>query len=111
FAVHRAVAIPPAEAMRPEAPPTYHATSLDPLYRKLSPILRMVLRDIQRRPGRLLLSAGSIALATSIVVAGNSFGDSINEVLHLEFEVSHREAITVTLDNPRPWRAIHEIAH
>ena len=110
-AVRKAVAIPPAEAMRPEAPPAYHATSLDRWYRALPPIARMVLRDAQRRPLRLLLSAGSIALATAIVVAGSVFGDSIGEVLRLQFEVSHREAVTITLDDTRPWRAVRDVAH
>jgi putative ABC transport system permease protein len=110
-AVQKAVAIPPAEAMRPEAPPTYHATSLDHLYRWLSPIARMVFRDVQRQPLRLFLSAASIALATAIVVAGSVFNDSLNEVLRLEFEVSHREQITVALDDARPWRAVSDVAH
>lgn len=109
--VRRAVAVPPAEAMRPEAPPSYHATVLDCLYRVLSPIVRMVLRDIQRKPFRLLLSAGSIALATSIVLAGRVFNDSLQEVLRLQFEVSHREQIAVTLDTARPWRAVRDVAH
>jgi putative ABC transport system permease protein len=110
-AVHRATAIPAAEAMRPEAPPTYRRTLLDPVYARLSPLVRMVLRDLQRRPVRLALSSGSIALATSIVVAGGAFGDSIRAVLRLEFEVARREQITVTLDGPRPWRAVGDVAH
>jgi putative ABC transport system permease protein len=109
--VRKAVAIPPAEAMRPESPPSYRATWLDRAYRAFSPLVRMVLRDAQRRPLRLLLSAGSIALATALVLAGGVFSDSIGAVLRLQFEVSHREGITVTLDEPRPWRAVHDAAH
>ncbi len=109
--VRRAVAVPPAEAMRPEAPPSYHATVLERFYGKLPPVTKMVVRDVQRRPLRLLLSAGSIALATCIVLAGGVFGDSLNEVLRLQFEVSHREQITVTLDAPRPFRAVLDAAH
>ena len=110
-AVRKAVAIPPAEAMRPEAPPTYHANVLDRFSRSLSPIVRMVIRDAQRRPLRLVLSAGSIGLATAIVLAGSVLGDSINEVLRLQFEVSHREAITVTLNSASSWRAVRDVAH
>ncbi len=111
FAVHKAVAIPPAEAMRPEAPPSYHRTSFDRVYALLRPVARMVVRDAARRPWRLLLSAASISLATAIVVAGSVMGDSVDEVLRLQFEVSHREAITVTLDAARPWRAVRDAAH
>lgn len=110
-AVRRVVAIAPAEAMRPEAPANYRATVLDPLYRALPPAMRMVLRDVQRQPVRLVLSTASIALATSIVTAGQVFGDSIHEVLRLQFEVSHREALTLTLDRARPIRALDEIRH
>ena len=37
--------------------------------------------------------------------------DSMDEVLRLQFEVSHREDITVTLDEARPWRAVRDAAH
>ncbi len=110
-AVRKAVAIPPAEAMRPEAPPTYQRTILDRVYAVLPPAARMVAREVMRRPVRLLLSAGSIALATSIVLAGSVMSDSIDEVLRLQFEVSHREDATVTLDEPHPWRAVLAAAH
>jgi putative ABC transport system permease protein len=110
-AVRRAVAVPPAEAMRPEAPPSYHRTRLDRVYALLRPVTRMVVRDAARRPWRLLLSAASISLATSIVVAGSVMGDSMDEVLRLQFEVSHREAISVALNVDRPWRAVREAAH
>jgi putative ABC transport system permease protein len=110
-AVRKTVSVPPAEAMRPEAPPTYRPTSLDRLYAIVAPVARMVLRDLQRRPWRLLLSAGSIALATAIVVAGGAMGDSMEEVLRLQFEVSHREDVTVTLDEARPWQAVRDAAH
>jgi putative ABC transport system permease protein len=110
-AVHKAVSIPAAEAMRPEAPPTYHETVLDRAYRVLPPVARMIVRDVQRRPVRVLLSAASIALATAIVLAGRVFGESINKVLRLEFEVAHREQISATLDRARPWRAVSDMAH
>jgi putative ABC transport system permease protein len=110
-AVRKAVAVPPAEAMRPEAPPSYQRTALDRFYAALSPLARMIVRDVQRRPWRLLLSAASIALATAIVVAGGVMSDSMDEVLRLQFEVSHREDITVTLDDARGWRAVFDAAH
>lgn len=110
-AVSSAVSVPPAEAMRPEAPATYRRSRMDGLIGLFPPVARMVLRDLQRRPWRLALSAGSIALATSIVVAGSVMGDSMDEVLRLQFEVSHREDVTVTLDASRPWRAVRDAAH
>jgi putative ABC transport system permease protein len=110
-AVQRAVAIPPAEAMRPEPPQSYHASRADQLGRSIPPVMRLVLRDVLRRPVRLLLSAGSIALATAIVVAGSVLGDSMNNVLRLQFEVSHREALTIAFNQALDWRAIRDVAH
>ena len=110
-AVRRATSIPPAEAMRPEAPPSYRRSRLDPAYAMLSPVARMVLRDLMRRPGKLALSAGSIALATAVVLAGSVMGDSVEEMLRLQFEVSEREDLTVTLDEARAWRAVSDAAH
>ena len=112
-AVRRAVAIPPAEAMRPEPPASFKATTLERLgiHRLLSPAFRMVLRDMERRPLRLLLSAGSIALATSTMVLGAVSVDSVGETLRLQYEVSHREDITATFTRTRPWRAIRDLLH
>jgi putative ABC transport system permease protein len=110
-AVRRAVSVPAAEAMRPEAPASYKKSAFDGLLARLSPVARMVLRDVLRRPLRLLLSAASIALATAIVLSGSVLGDSIVEVLRLQYEVVHREQIAVTLDQPRPWQAVRDFAH
>jgi putative ABC transport system permease protein len=111
LAVRRAVAIPPAEAMRPEPPASFKPTLLERMgvHRFLSPAMRMVFRDLERHPLRLALSAGSITLATSIMVVGTVGVDSMEETLRLQYEVSHREDITVTLDKPRSWRAIRDL--
>jgi putative ABC transport system permease protein len=111
LAVRKAVSIPPAEAMRPEAPPSFRPTAWDRAYRLLAPAARMVLRSVQRRPVQLLLSAASIAFATALMVGGSVLVDSIDEALRLQFEVSHREDLTITLDKARPWRAVREFAH
>ncbi len=108
-AVRKAVSVPPAEAMRPAAPTIYRATRLDRLVGLFRPVARMVLRDVQRQPWRMLLSSGSIALATAIVAAGSVMGDSIDDVLRVEFEVSHREDVTVHLRDARPWRAVRDV--
>ncbi len=108
--VRRVLAVPPAEAMRPEAPPPYRPGILDAPLALLPPVARMVARDLFRRPMRLAISALSIALATAIVVSGAVMRDSIEEVLRLQFEVSHRESITVSFDGPKPVAALGALA-
>jgi putative ABC transport system permease protein len=73
--------------------------------------MRMVFRDLERKPFRLLLSAGSISLGLAIIVLAKVGVDSMDEMLRLQFEISHREDITVTLDKARPWRALDGLSH
>lgn len=98
-AVWRAVKLPPAQAMRPESPVTYHRSLLDRLglQRLVSPPLRMILRQIERRPTRALLSCFGIALAVAILVLGYFMLDAINHAVELQFEVAQRHDLSVTL--------------
>lgn len=101
-AVRRAIRLAPAEAMRPEAPRSFRATLLERLgiHRLLRPSARMVLRDLERQPLRLLLSALGIGLATAIVVAGQGALDSIDLLVRLQFEEIQREDVAVGLASP-----------
>ncbi|MGE3511636.1 MAG: ABC transporter permease, partial [Vicinamibacterales bacterium] len=69
-AVRRAVRIPPAEAMRPEAPGRYRLSWLERPWRgtALSHATRMVLRNIERQPVRSLLSVVGISFAVAVLV-------------------------------------------
>jgi putative ABC transport system permease protein len=109
-AVQRAVSVPPSQAMRPEAPPSYRRTALDRVYALLPPLVRMVARDVQRLPFRYLFSALAIALATAIVTSGGVMHDSMEEVLRLQFEEARREAVTVTLNDART-DPLREVIH
>ena len=73
-AVRQAVRLPPAEAMRPEAPAMYRAGIVERLglERLMSSAGRIVIRNIERRPLRALLAVTGIALATAIVMTGGS---------------------------------------
>jgi putative ABC transport system permease protein len=99
--------------MKPEAPVLFGRTLLDRagLYRLFSPAMRMVAREIERRPVRMLLSGGSVALATAIVVIGGVSTDSINEVLRLEYDVVERHDLAVTLNQAVSARATRELEH
>ena len=78
-AVRRAVSLPPAEAMRPEAPARFSETWVERagLKRLLSQPARIIFRTLQRHPGRALLSIVGIALAGSLLVVGNFSLDAV----------------------------------
>lgn len=113
FAVRRAVALPPAEGMRPPSPPVYRPLLAERLglERWLSPAARMILRNIERRPLRALMSILGVALAASVLIAGTFAYGSANYISELSFHIVEREAITVQFTGPRPLRARDELAH
>jgi putative ABC transport system permease protein len=111
-AVRAAVRIPPAEAMRPEAPARYRPTLVERLglHRLLPTSGRMVLRELGRRPGRAALSTLSVALAAAIIVAGRFSLDSLDVVLRVQFGRAQRDDLTVTFARELPRRAAYEVA-
>jgi putative ABC transport system permease protein len=112
-AVGRAVALPPAEAMRPEPPATYRPTLVERLglERFFTPPARIVLRQVERRPGKAFLTTVGIALAVAVVVLGNFGLDAINQVIDTQFYLGQRQDMTVTLVEPASARALEELAH
>lgn len=110
-AVRRAAALPPAEAMRPEPPPRYRRGPLESLglARVLGPVGRMVLRTLERRPGRAVITATGIGLACGIIVLGRFTLDSIDALADYEFNVRERQDVTLTFADPRPARVRYEL--
>jgi putative ABC transport system permease protein len=109
--VRRAVKLPPAEAMRPEPPARYRPTVVERLglQQLFSPAARMILRQLERRPGRALLSILGIAMATAILVMGSFMQDAVDFLLEREFFTTQRQDMTVTFVEPRSMAALHEI--
>ena len=72
FALRAAFALRPAEAMRPEPPARYRATVVERLglQKWLSQPNRMILRHIERRPFKSLLTVLGIALGCGITMVG-----------------------------------------
>jgi putative ABC transport system permease protein len=82
-----AMRLPPAEAMRPEAPHSFKPTVLERLgiHRILPNAVRMTLRDLERAPLRTGISILGIAMATSILVVGRYSEDAIDELMDFQF--------------------------
>lgn len=110
-AVRRAVRLPPAEAMRPEPPASYRESRIERLGLKrwLSQAGRMVLRNLNRRPVRTLLSVVGIAFAGAMMIVGSFFLDSMDEMMEVQFFVAQRQDVTVTFVEPRSQGALHEV--
>ena len=95
-AIAATVRLAPAEAMRPPAPGRYRRTLLERLgIHRMSPALRMIVRNMERRPLRTGLSIGGVAAAVAIVVMGNFFRDAIDMIVDTQFNLSLRGDVTV----------------
>ncbi len=110
-AVRRVVALPPAEAMRPEPPANFRAGGLERtrLARVLPASLRMIWRNLTRRPARAALSVFGMALAVAILIVGYYFVDAIDYLGTFQFRGVQREDVTVLFHDPRPARTRHEL--
>ncbi|HUF48699.1 MAG TPA: ABC transporter permease [Vicinamibacterales bacterium] len=111
-AVRRVVQLPPAEAMRPEAPARYRVTWIERagLRRWLSQPARMVLRHMTRHPGRAVMSTVAIALSGSLLVVGLFSLDSIEVLLDAQFYRAQRYDALVTFVHPRSASAELDLA-
>lgn len=95
-AILATVRLAPAEAMRPPAPGHYRPTLLERMgVHGMAPALRMIVRNVERRPLRSALSVGGVAAAVAIVVMGNFFRDAIEVIVDTQFTLSLRGDITV----------------
>ena len=110
-AVRQAVRLPPAEAMRPEAPAMYRAGIVERLglERLMSSAGRIVIRNIERRPLRALLAVTGIALATAIVMTGWFMFSAMDVMKQIQFEAVQRHDVMVMFGTPRSARAVWEL--
>lgn len=112
LAVGRAIRLPPAEGMRPETPVAYRATLLERLglQRLCSQPTRMILRHIERRPLKSLLTVFGIACAGGLMMVGNYQRGAIDFMVDVQFKHAAREDLAVTFLEPTSGRALHELA-
>jgi putative ABC transport system permease protein len=100
-AVLATVRLPPAEAMRPPAPGRYQRTLIERLgIRRMAPALRMIVRNMERRPLRTAVGIGGMAAAVAITIMGNFFRDAIDTIVQTQFQLGLRGDVTVWTAEP-----------
>ena len=112
-AVRRVVSLPPAEAMRPEPPARFRRTLIERLGWQswLSPVGRIILRNLERKPIQALLSILGIALAVAMLVSGRYAQDVMNYLIDVQFHRVQRDDVTIVFNEPRPARTRYEVEH
>ena len=112
MSVARAMRLPPAEGMRSEIPVAYRATLIERLglQRLFSQPSRMILRHIERRPLKSLLTVFGIACAGGLMMVGNYQRGAIDFMVDVQFRQAAREDLAVTFIEPTSGKALHELA-
>jgi putative ABC transport system permease protein len=112
-AATRVAILPPAEAMRPAAPPNYGRSILDSvgINRIVPPAARMIVREIERQPLRTTLSVIGIAFAVAIMVTARVWTDAMSLLLDMQFHKAWKEDVMVTFLDPLSDRAVRELEH
>jgi putative ABC transport system permease protein len=111
-AVRGAVRLPPAEAMRPEAPARFSAGPVERLGvgRWLAASGRMILRNVERRPARSLMAALGVAFSVAILVVNIFFFDALMHMMEVQFRQVQREDLAVYFTSERPASVRYDFA-
>ncbi|MEZ5392029.1 MAG: ABC transporter permease [Bryobacterales bacterium] len=111
YSVYKAASQAPAEAMRPEPPGNFRRTFVERLGLgdRVSEATRMILRNVERRPMRALLTSVGVAASYSILVLGLIFQDSIDYMLDVQFRLTERQDMTVSFTKPTSRRSLYDL--
>ncbi len=111
-AVIRTVALAPAVAMQPPAPPRYRqlwAESLG-IYRHFSQLTMITLRHIVRWPLRAALTTLGVSLGGALMVVSLFSIDSIEHMIDVSFFLSQRQDATLSLSDEQHERVLQAAA-
>lgn len=112
ISVRQAIILPPAQAMRSEPPAIFRSTLIERwgLQRFFSPAGRIILRNLERRPFRAVLSILGIAVAIAILIVGFYINDALSWLMNVQFQIVQREDVTIIFNEPRPASTRYAIA-
>ncbi|HEX6307110.1 MAG TPA: ABC transporter permease, partial [Longimicrobiales bacterium] len=112
-AVRSAVRLAPAEAMRPEGPIRFRPGPLERtgLTRLLPASVRMIVRNVERRPMRSAAAAIGVAFSVALLVVSMFFFDAINRMLDVQFAQVQREDLAVYFGQTQPASIRHDLAN
>ncbi len=111
YAVRGAARLPPAQAMRPEPPALFHATLVERLglQRWFSQPTRMILRHIERRPLKSLLTMLGISMACGIMMVSGFQEGAIDYMVEVQYGMSQRNDLTAIYTEPTSERSLYSL--
>lgn len=111
-ALIRVARLAPAEAMQPAPPGRYHRGLLEVIAfgRRLGQPTRMIIRNLERRPVKALLTITGASFAVAILVSGMFFKDAVDLMIEVQFKLAQRYDVTVLFTEPASRRAVYSLA-
>jgi putative ABC transport system permease protein len=112
LAIRGVLRLQPAEGMRPEAPARFVPGMLERSgLRRLLPVsVRMLLRDLMRKPVKACLSVLGIALSLSLIMVGQYTFDALDEIIRVYFRTAQRDDVTLAFNELKGIEVIHQVA-
>jgi putative ABC transport system permease protein len=110
-AVRSVVRLPPAEAMRPPVPPSFRRglSARLGIDRRVSREARMVIRNLERHPGKTAVAAVGIGLALGLVIVGGYAFGAFDHIKNVQFHVADRWDLSMAFGEPRALQVRYEL--
>jgi putative ABC transport system permease protein len=110
FAVRRAAALPPAEAMRPPAPERMSLDLPAAALAALDAPTRIILRQLLRAPVRAALTVAGISLAVAVLVMAMQWRSAVDRMAYQYFHEAQRQDVILGFAELRPAKARFDLA-
>ena len=110
--VLRAASLPPAEAMRPPAPPMFRRLGSARLRfaERMEQLTRIIVRQVWRWPVRTLTTCGGIAMSVAVLITSFQWIDAIEHMVDVYFRQAQSQDVTLIFAEPRSDAVIRDVA-
>ena len=111
-ALRDVVALPPAVAMQPPAPPRFRRLlpATFAIHKIFTQPIVMTLRNIAGHPIRAMFTTLGMALATAILIASLFLTGTMEELINVTYFMSDRQDATISFVEKRPVKVVEEVS-
>ena len=112
-AVRQVVKLPPAEAMRPPAPPNYGKgfSGRSQWVRWFDQPTRIAIRQIGRWPVRAFMTAVGISFSLGLLIMAFQWDDTIDHIVNTYYSDAQHQDMTIGLSEPQALSVMNDFGH